>query len=176
MPLKSFPKICPQCGCGFSTLYWERIYCSSRCAGTASRIRLGRSTAGIAYTCRECGKEWISNGRNRRTVFCSEKCDRRHRNRHYSSEFRKRARYHGVEYEPIKREEILERDNWICQLCGERIDKNLAYPDPHCPSLDHIIPMSLGGPHLKRNVHAAHWICNTLKRNNAVGEQLRLVG
>jgi len=70
--------------------------------------------------------------------------------------------------------EIFERDKWICQICGDRVDKNLTYPSPMSKSLDHILPVSRGGSHERKNVQLAHLCCN--KRIGAGGEkQLRLL-
>ena len=52
----------------------------------------------------------------------------------------------------------------------------LVYTSREITSLDHIIPMSKGGPHVKSNVALAHFICNSIKSDGAVGEQLLLVG
>jgi 5-methylcytosine-specific restriction endonuclease McrA len=44
------------------------------------------------------------------------------------------------------------------------------------PSIDHIIPLALGGYHERRNVHTAHRICNSRKQARAQNDQLRLIG
>jgi 5-methylcytosine-specific restriction endonuclease McrA len=44
------------------------------------------------------------------------------------------------------------------------------------PSLDHIVPVSLGGTHTWANVQLAHLRCNVSKGNRPANEQLRLVG
>jgi 5-methylcytosine-specific restriction endonuclease McrA len=70
---------------------------------------------------------------------------------------------------------IYDRDNWICGLCGKKIDKNLKYPNPLSKSIDHIIPLSLGGEESAKNVQASHFGCNASKQNKLIG-QLRLFG
>ena len=60
--------------------------------------------------------------------------------------------------------EIFERDNYICGICGQPIDKNLKYPDPQSVSLDHFIPLEKDGKHARNNVQAAHLRCNCSKR------------
>lgn len=82
--------------------------------------------------------------------------------------FRRRARHHGVPYEPVNRREVYERDNWTCGICHDPVDENLKYPDPMSASLDHIIPMARGGPHSFDNTQCAHWICNSLKSDSLV--------
>lgn len=61
------------------------------------------------------------------------------------------------------RRAIFERDGWICGLCGEQIDPNLKWPDPMCGTLDHIVPIALGGSHDTANRQAAHLGCNSAK-------------
>jgi len=69
--------------------------------------------------------------------------------------------------------EIFERDNWICGICGDPVDRNLRKPNPRCATLEHILPVSfcleLGWPvnyiHVRANVCTAHMDCN-LKRGN----------
>jgi hypothetical protein len=77
---------------------------------------------------------------------------------------RARAKRFGVKYTPINKTAIFERDKWICGLCGEPVDKIIPWPDLECATLDHIIPMSLGGDHVESNVQLAHFFCNLLKR------------
>jgi 5-methylcytosine-specific restriction endonuclease McrA len=45
------------------------------------------------------------------------------------------------------------------------------------PSLDHIVPLSLGGsPDSPANLQLTHLRCNLAKRDRPAGEQLRLIG
>ena len=75
----------------------------------------------------------------------------------------RRARKHSVSHEPYTSREILDRDNWICGICRKAIDKIFSYPHPMSASIDHIIPISRGGPDLKENLQAAHFLCNNRK-------------
>ena len=65
--------------------------------------------------------------------------------------------------------DVYERDGWICGLCGDDVDRDLNYPDPMSVSLDHIVPVSLGGMHAMSNVQCSHLFCN-LSKNNRVEE------
>lgn len=65
---------------------------------------------------------------------------------------------------------ILERDRWQCGIPGCRqparaIDPAVRYPDPASPSVDHIVPLSLGGGDTERNKRAAHLGCNVARGN-----------
>ena len=78
---------------------------------------------------------------------------------------RRRARERSVPFEEFDAFEIFERDNWQCGICGDQVDRHLAYPDPMSASLDHVVPLSLGGPHLRENTRCSHLQCN-LRRGN----------
>jgi 5-methylcytosine-specific restriction endonuclease McrA len=55
---------------------------------------------------------------------------------------------------PIDREAIFERDGWLCGICGELVEADDA-------TLDHIVPISLGGADEPSNVRLAHSLCNS---------------
>lgn len=61
--------------------------------------------------------------------------------------------------------EVFDRDRWVCQLCNEPVDRDVEYPDPGYRSLDHIVPISKGGEHSRRNTQLAHLGCNVAKSN-----------
>lgn len=63
---------------------------------------------------------------------------------------------------------VLERDDWVCHICGEKIMKEEKFPSQRSPSLDHVIPLSKGGLHSYANVKAAHLVCNTRKGSKIV--------
>ena len=76
-------------------------------------------------------------------------------------------------------EEILERDGWRCQIpgCKRRpIRRDLKYPHPRSKSIDHIVPLSLGGDDTAVNKRAAHLGCNLARGNKAGVEQVALFG
>src|SRR5690606_1422950 len=60
----------------------------------------------------------------------------------------------------------IRRTATVCALCGEPIDTNLRFPHPRSLSIDHIVPVSLGGrEYAHSNVRATHLECNR-KRGN----------
>ena len=78
---------------------------------------------------------------------------------------RARARHYGTTYDNVDRIAVFERDNWFCQLCETPINPDLAWPAPMSASLDHVVPLSLGGDHDYQNTQAAHLRCNIAKGN-----------
>jgi 5-methylcytosine-specific restriction endonuclease McrA len=78
---------------------------------------------------------------------------------------RKAAIRGATDLDPINAIEIFNRDGWVCGLCGKPIDKRHKFPDRLSATLDHIIPISRGGQHVPDNVQAAHYSCNSSKRD-----------
>lgn len=50
-----------------------------------------------------------------------------------------------------------------CALCDAPIDAGVASPDPLSKSLDHIVPLRLGGSHEQSNLQWTHLRCNIRK-------------
>lgn len=56
------------------------------------------------------------------------------------------------------RNEVLDRDNYICQYCGEKLDEETA-------TVDHVIPKSKGGSSYPENMVCSCQECNLEKGN-----------
>lgn len=71
-----------------------------------------------------------------------------------------------------RRWSIYARDRETCQICGDHVPMQYA-GTAHmlAPTLDHIVPRSMGGTHDDDNLRLAHFICNSL-RGDRVHEQL----
>ena len=93
--------------------------------------------------------------------------DPEYRARFHAAEIRRKRLLANAKSEPYLRESIFERDGWKCGLCGEQINPELRHPDPGFASIDHILPLSLGGDDTPANVQSAHLRCN-LSKNNRV--------
>lgn len=123
-----------------------------------------------AAKCRWCCTHFVSVGRYKQS-FCSKAC-----HRSYWKALR-RAQATEVGWEPISRASVFERDGWLCHLCGGPVNRKARPPyDPMAPTLDHVIPLSKGGPHAMANLRTAHFICNSRKGNRGTSEQLMLIG
>ena len=137
--------------------------------------------------CEICGKpytvrEFIESAGLKKACdsgVCSGECRRIKQNRSVRASrkrrgvrdnHRHRARKLGLAYDPsITLKKLVERNGLKCAICGEMCDWNdhtwSKYSGPMYPSIDHIIPMSKGGPHVWENVQVAHIICNSEKSN-----------
>lgn len=58
--------------------------------------------------------------------------------------------------DPEKRKKIYEKDNWVCQYCGEKVT-------PGNITLDHFIPQCQGGTNEQCNLRTACLLCNSIK-------------
>lgn len=73
------------------------------------------------------------------------------------------------EAERFTLDEIYERDGGRCHLCRKPVGRPAA-------TMDHLVPVALGGSHTRANVALAHRSCNSSKKTAPRGEQLRLIG
>lgn len=92
---------------------------------------------------------------------------------------RARLLRHAQTWDGIPDEEILDRDGWRCQIpgCKRRpIRADAKYPHPRSKSIDHIVPLSLGGDDTAVNKRAAHLGCNVTRSNKMGFEQAALFG
>lgn len=151
---------------------------------TARRPRLF-----LAGLCHECGQPYVTVGRAR-ARFCSARCGERSQRRmakkqRRSHKRRARAKTKAIQLArrgivvdimPYLDERIFERDHWDCMLCGGALKRDAKVPHPKAPTIDHIVPLALGGDDTAANVQAAHFSCNSRKHTKACGSQLRLFG
>ena len=122
--------------------------------------------------CRRCGDQFTIIDQAE-TAYCSPRCARA------DAKDRRRALKRGAGGKAlVYRKRIFERDRWICQLCGRKVNRSAVAPHPKSPTLDHVVPLAKGGRHEPANVQCAHFRCNLLKGAGVAGdgEQLRLIG
>jgi hypothetical protein len=167
--LKKRIRICSVCKSTFANKRGEQTYCSPTCAYKAMRRRQEEKSVtkhGHIHVCKYCHKEFIPRYKDKHRHYCSDKCQKiacRANGR-----ANRRARMRDAFVERVYKREIYERDEWMCQLCGESVDPHVLYPDPLSASLDHIIPLANGGTHESNNVQLVHLICNIQKGNRII--------
>lgn len=158
-------KTCPRCAVEFSPAKsLKRIYCTAECSRRAGRESKS-STCSDSACDRPCLARGLCKMHYRRVARAEgrEKApvwDDRRAARHQA----RRALTKGApEVEVFTSREVYERDQWRCGICAEVVDETLSWPDPHSPSLDHVVPLSKGGTHTLDNVQCAHLVCNLQK-------------
>lgn len=192
---------CVVCGVGVPTEERgrPRKYCAEHhpkrsCTECGKELRHGAKLA----TCRDCtprkpkpDKEvgWtqlcprcqgVFYGRKRK--YCSDGCSRAayrsanidaERDRIRSLSAQRRAQKLDPEAENFSRQEIFDRDGWICQLCNNPVDPEAPSQSALSASLDHKIPLAKGGKHTRSNSQLAHLVCNQRKGAQLLPETTR---
>lgn len=91
------------------------------------------------------------------------KYDSAHKQQRAANEARRRARKRDSLIEVYDRIEIYNLYSGICALCSEQIDLSLEWPHPMSFSIDHTVPLALGGSDTPDNVAPSHLLCNLQK-------------
>jgi len=126
----------------------------------------------IGYgSCARCGRTFVVRPATRgRKKYCSERCAMRAANN--TRKHLKRAVAGG---ESFTLREIAERDGWRCHICHRKVPDREYRARRLDPTIDHLVPVSAGGGHMRDNVALAHNRCNW-ERAATGPAQLRLTG
>lgn len=135
-------------------------------------------SGGRKYVCAECGSDCVAyygdySSKSRR--FCSNACA----NRYGSRQAKHVRRSRKVGGEPVGLNYLMKRDKGRCKLCGitvRRYSDERAWSADDQATTDHIVPLSAGGEHTKRNCQLVCRRCNYEKGDKSMGSQLLLVG
>lgn len=135
---------CARCGVDISHRDKRSRHCSPRCR---DRDYEG-AAVGTIRRCENCSAEFAPTKGTQR--FCSKSCrDRadviRNRSAYNQRNAERRARERGARIgDRFTREDVFDRDGYICQLCLTPIDWDLVGRNPGAASLDHIVPLNKG--------------------------------
>lgn len=155
------PKACEYCTAAFIPERQSQRFCSMPCAHQSRQGALPSWLGGFhLLACAGCGVEVLTAGTKVLCAGCREQQDRgywRQKNR------RRRAALHRVPSEPYTLREIAARDGYCCQLCRSPVDMSLVWPDRWSATIDHRMPLVLGGDDTRANVDLAHFVCNSRK-------------
>lgn len=165
--------ICCQCDKEFKRQKKAGKFCSRKCYIDSLKAKTQTNI------CPMCGKEF--NQRGRKLKYCSPLCSAKAQAEVYKRNTltRRALRVTNGDVERINPKDIFDRDGWTCQICGEKVLKSLykikgTKRYARAPSIDHIIPISRGGQHIKSNVQCACYLCNCRKGNRSSAGQMRL--
>lgn len=161
------PMVCLACGNEFTAQDKRKRTCSTACHQW--RLKHPDQMRVLARECRICETPFVA--RNGNQYCCCKECNRTARVN------KRRALETGQFVEEVSRIAIAVRDKWTCQLCGKRVNKRLKYPHPLSQSLDHVVPIALGGEHSRANAQLAHLVCN-IRKGSRLNEpqQLAMIG
>ena len=131
------------------------------------RSRKQRGTIEYNRECEVCGKSFISPFSY--ALTCSKECSKFFKRNGRIGRM-KILKENGELDTSITLDGLIERDNEVCHICGEKINKeDYKYKNGYIcvgasyPTIDHVIPVSKGGTHTWNNVRLAHMVCNARK-------------
>lgn len=119
--------------------------------------------------CSVCGQPFFAQQKTYK--YCSAECS--HKAQNAQKEAKRRLKIQGGMVDnDITLSGLFKRDNGFCYICGGKCDyadyvetdKAIVCGDMY-PSIDHVMPLALGGKHAWNNVKLAHRRCNSLKRD-----------
>lgn len=138
--------------------------------------RAGTAPVVCKAACAECGVAWKSERPWQK--FCSPRCQRKAWFR--KRQHQRRLTHIGKSYAPVDVIAVLRRGKWRCNSCGCDTPQLLrGSVNPQAPEVDHVWPLSRGGPHAEWNMQVLCRACNGKKRNGltpATEEFLRSLG
>jgi 5-methylcytosine-specific restriction endonuclease McrA len=148
-------------GCGAEARVKSGNSLCRRCRA-ADRAALRRQPDPVCLACgatfkRKSGSDKFCCVEHRQMVR-KRTSDQNHAKNH-----KRRAAKYGAGYECFPDSDIYQRDGWRCGICTKRVRPSRFKRDPEGPSLDHIIPLALGGTHSRANVRLTHLRCNNAR-------------
>lgn len=105
----------------------------------------------LTSSCPTCGAE-VDRSINVRRKFCSKSC-----------------LWSSVSGRPNWRM-LIARDGRTCHLCGDMVEVEAPPKSPYAPTVDHLVPRSLGGSDDLSNLKLAHFRCNVVRGVRALNE------
>lgn len=177
-----FTKECAWCGAVFETTSPQKIYCSYDCCYD-SNLKMKREQWAEEYiprrvVCKECGTDFFTECGDTHSVFCCKSCaDRYERNIERKTnrfkEYMRKVQHRRAKQlrenfvEDVSYDALYKRDKGICRVCGLPVHSDKFCDNNWGGTIDHIIPLSVGGEHSMSNCQLAHRICNSIKMQNA---------
>lgn len=127
-------------------------------------------------TCPDCGLSHMALASNSRCTECRTKAEKENKKKHNRIRKSKiRAIKKGSKVcQKIAPSKVFKKDKWRCRQCKCKVQKKDIYAD-NAAELDHIVPLSLGGPHTYSNVQTLCRKCNQEKGNKYNGQLVLMV-
>lgn len=160
---------CEQCGKKWTNKGKViKRYCSIECGKqaiirqntAAKKVRVKRE-----YKCKSCNCSFVGVHPGR-----CEKCKEvAYRQAHKAHKKKRKAALRTVAIHAVVDTKVFSRDKWKCCECKCKVQKKDIYAD-NAAELDHVVPVSLGGPHSYSNVQTLCRRCNANKSNKYNGQ------
>lgn len=161
---KKFTAKCGRCGDDFTARDAGQKFCSQAC-GQQHREA---ATPSVEARCRLCDAVFARPVHRTQRLYCSANCRERVRRKKRSVYLRTADRLRKMRMSENGMEQVcpttvFERDLWTCYLCNQPVNRNAVPWADDEPTMDHVVPLSKGGPHTYENVRCACRACNRAK-------------
>lgn len=70
---------------------------------------------------------------------------------------------------------LVHAQDGICPICSEPLEDRYRATDKRAPTIDHVIPLALGGHNLVGNMLAAHRYCNSVTKGGRMPTGCELI-
>ncbi|MFE7869749.1 HNH endonuclease [Micromonospora humida] len=167
---------CAHCRAPFSLTRSDQRFCSTRCSNAGNTRRCEREGCNRPHRAKGLCNRHYKDERYPDQAYAFPDDPEAKRKRDLAKAKRRRAAQRRSDAEDVDRDRVGERDGWRCGICHRKVNRRRAYPDPLSPSLDHVVPISRGGPHTYANTRITHLRCNLERGNRGGNEQLALLG
>jgi len=161
---------CCECSQSFDAARSDQKFCSTKCARKAQarkqRIERNQGFDG-SRACLDCGERFDIDRPKSMRKYCAE-CRRRRKQDTDSRKSQKRR----AAGEPVALSEVLAVRGQRCHICHRKIDLTLSGRDAMGPTVDHILPVSMGGTNDLANLNIAHRVCNTRRGNRGPAQMI----
>lgn len=158
---------CAFCNQPFEAAISSQKYCNDVCRNRSYLIRQRNRTLLRSIECRQCGEMFPrEKGRDFRK-FCDE-CKRR-RNQDYNAAKNHKRRARGP---LVSLSELVQARGERCHICRRKVDLSLSGLHKMGPTIDHILPVSMGGTNEIANLNLAHRICNVRRSNRGPAQMI----
>ena len=161
---RATPVWCVVCYQMFDPKHRQTI-CSDDCRMELARrkgVEYSRKKNPLRAACIKCARAIDPTPQKRVCEVCLKESDRKHGR---IAKHVRRARIKRVTFESFDPKDILIRDGYRCWICDRITDKDAHPESDFYPSVDHVVPLALGGSHTPENTRCAHRICNSIKRD-----------
>lgn len=173
--------VCRACNAPFAAKT-DRLQCSRKCEleyGRRKALEIAQTqhrASAKVVVCDQCKCQFSPLYGSSHATLCTPCSAERTKVTKRIAKMQRAAMMRGVESERVDPMKVFARDKWRCRLCGVATPKSKrgTYGD-NAPELDHIMPLSKGGPHTYLNTQCACRKCNHAKSDKPMGQML-LVG
>lgn len=159
---KRIRRFCQDCLNGVTPLPAERR--CTQCGQVKAVLEFSKNKGRTPKSwCKHCSRavkaRWYLDNQDRVQQYTEEHREQK-RIHAANAAMQRRARLARVYREKVDRKAVIARDNGTCYLCG-------AKPTGRDLTLDHIVPLFLGGAHAEYNLRVACRSCNSHKGTKA---------